>query len=97
MTNKQARNIANWIFNEAQRNTESGNWITYFDEIKEQYNVEMNKENAELIIRWLCKLYGEAILDANIGYDLVNFEKPDCIDITIGTWYYENDEDDDEE
>lgn len=91
MTNKQARNIANWIFHEAQRNTESGNWITYFDEIVEKYNNMhvITTAKAQMIVNWLYRLYKDAILDAVV--------EDDYIDITIGTWYYENDEDDDGE
>ena len=97
ITKKEARNIANWIFNETQRCTDGGSWITYFVEIEERYSIKMDKESAELIITTICKLYGDAILDAMIGYDFETNEKPDSIEIIIGTWYYENDEDDDRE
>ena len=85
ITKKEARNIANWIFNETQRCTDGGSWITYFSEIEERYGIEMDRESAE------------QILDAMIGYDFEAGEKPDSIEIIIGTWYFENDEDDDEE
>lgn len=89
MTNKQARDIANWMFREAQANTSTGNWIIYYDEIEECFDVKMDRESAELIASTLCKLYPEAVLDAIV-------DENDNIDFMIGTNYYENDEDDED-
>lgn len=90
MTNKQARDIANWMFREAQVNTSTGNWIIYYDEIEECFDVKMDKESAELIASTLCRLYPEAVLDALVDAN-------DNIDFMIGTDYYENDEGEEEE
>ena len=90
---KEARNIANWIFNETQRNTISGNWITYASEIEDRYGIATTVEECEQIAETICKLYGIAILD----YEVYKEADDILIDLNIGTWYYENDEDDDEE
>lgn len=93
MTNKEARNIANWMFAEGTQNTNSGNWLFYLDEdfgVHEEDGTvrPLTKEEAELLVHWLCKLYPEAILEATVT--------DEAIDVTFGTWYYANDEDDDE-
>ena len=98
ITKKEARNIANWIFHESCMQTNNGTWITYASEIKDRYQyeerpIDPNKEDCETIAETIVKLYGIAILDYEV------YEEADdiAIDINIGSWYYENDEDDEEE
>lgn len=89
MTKKQARNIANWMFHESCINTDGGSWITYFEEIEERYGIKMDEKSAKQIEETVRMLYPDAILDV--------FIDEESIELMIGTWYYENDEEDDED
>lgn len=93
ITKKQARNIANWIFHESCMQTNYGTWITYASEIENRYGIKPTLEDCELIADTIKDLYELAILD----YEVYEENDDIAIDINIGTWFYENDEDDDEE
>ena len=93
MTNKTARNIANWMFREGTENTTQGNWCFYHDEVERIWDVKLDAESIDLITTWLCRLYGNAILDV-WGKEETG---EDVFDINFGTWYYENDEDEGDE
>lgn len=77
------------MFHESCINTDGGSWITYFEEIEERYGIKMDEKSAKQIEETVRMLYPDAILDV--------FIDEESIELMIGTWYYENDEEDDED
>ena len=66
-----ARNIARDIVQEGTPNTFSGNWMVYFEEIQEKYNVNLteDKEMLDAIAEELQSSYAEKIAESSITHD----------------------------
>ena len=65
------------------------NYEINFEEIEERYGIKMDEKSAKQIEETVRMLYPDAILDV--------FIDEESIELMIGTWYYENDEEDDED
>lgn len=87
MTNREIKEIAELIINDGTINTSNGNWVVYYDELPECYDVSEVKENVMEIIAELGR-HDEV---ADVGADA------DCIDVMFYTGYCPNVEDEYEE
>jgi len=84
---KYGRKIASWLYAEAVENSNEGDWITYFDEIDETFNlekpIEQDRELQQRILDELSRYDGVAIDDDTL--------QEDCFDVNLYTDYMSRD------
>lgn len=73
MNMKLAQRIAQWIYWEATTNTESGSWITYKNEIENEFDTQVTEDNLELIAILLS--FHPGVAESVHGYE--------CVDIML--------------
>ncbi len=78
MINKTtARSIINRMFREASENSNSGSWITYFEEIEARYG-KLTETDKQLIFDTLKELYYDwAVLEAMADDESIDIQLAD--------------------
>lgn len=89
--------LAAYCYAKTVLETQYGSCSIDISELEELIGEPITREDYDKLVNTIYEDYSNQILDVNLEDNDYYFEELRCIDLNIGTWFYFNDEEDEED